>query len=277
MNTGKRSRKAFTLIELLVVIAIIAVLAAMLLPALARAKFKAKVINCASNYHQWAMMQAMYSGEFKDWLPGATMPPTTGGGNPWDVGPDFVPIMGNYGLTARMWFCPARPEEIDAAALWNLPTKASINTLTDLTNYMFRLVGAGGLYVMNHELWVSRQDSTMSVPLPNPAGNIANTDPAIYGWPRKSIDLASQHVPFISDTCFSGYSGFGSTATTTVDGINITGASNFASAKKYSGHVSAGKLNSVNVLFVDGHVDLHNRQQLRCVWLNPDGSYSAFY
>jgi len=63
------TRRAFTLIELLVVIAIIAILAAMLLPVLARAKQKAQGIGCINNLHQLTVAWICYSGDFGEKLP----------------------------------------------------------------------------------------------------------------------------------------------------------------------------------------------------------------
>lgn len=111
MKSVKYGRQGFTLIELLVVIAIIAILAALLLPALTRARAQAIKANCASNLRQLGIGMTIYANDSSDFVLPCRGPVTF---NQRAINPPQADLAKDVGLdptitngVAKVWCCPS--------------------------------------------------------------------------------------------------------------------------------------------------------------------------
>jgi prepilin-type N-terminal cleavage/methylation domain-containing protein/prepilin-type processing-associated H-X9-DG protein len=107
MRFEKKSRHGFTLIELLVVIAIIAILAAMLLPALAKAKERAWTIACNSNLHQISLGMTMYADDARGFYPESGGAIAWGQADPHTHSASWMEQINTYVGTTNVFHCPA--------------------------------------------------------------------------------------------------------------------------------------------------------------------------
>jgi prepilin-type N-terminal cleavage/methylation domain-containing protein/prepilin-type processing-associated H-X9-DG protein len=112
LKTARTPDEAFTLIELLVVIAIIAILAAMLLPSLAKAKEKARAAYCLSNLRQWSIMWFLYTEDHQGSF-------SAGYNTDFNRGEWVLALKTYYGKRPYLMLCPSATMQRKANALPN--------------------------------------------------------------------------------------------------------------------------------------------------------------
>ena len=201
-----------------------------------------------------------------------SFPVSNSGGNPTDVATNFLSIMGGYGMTLPMFFCPVRDADFDGASQWVYwncaPAKRPLTTIVQLNQWFTSTKSAstkpvypagrslnGGYAKLLHDWWVPRPNNGTMFPVPG-----ATTAPAdAFPWPLKTSDKSVSQQPIISDYAEGD------------------GTSDISKVPNNEAHFYNGALHSVNLGFADGHVETHNRASIGWQFSGNGFKQSYFY
>jgi prepilin-type N-terminal cleavage/methylation domain-containing protein/prepilin-type processing-associated H-X9-DG protein len=249
-NRERSSKAGFTLIELLVVIAIIAILAAMLLPALAAAKTRAQAIACLSNTKQFGLAFTMYASDNHDFFPSNTpWWPSTASfdsnmnprGKEWSEPKMGLPVattpallMAPYMPNDLTWVCPTRKRGL-TYVVNGVVTGPFHPSITGFLSYGFNECKVFGAIDGTGMMGNSTKFKASQVL--KPSYTVAISDTSGSNDPSKSTSDGAAWL----DTVWAGTSGPGQPVST---GSIGNGRLQTAYAKHN---------NQVNIVYVDGH------------------------
>ena len=229
-------KKTFTLIELLVVIAIIAILAAMLLPALSKAREKARAIHCTSNLKQLGLSMLMYTQSNPDYYPNRDEIK----GNTWQEFSPFRKMYEESGqLPVTIFTCPT---DVDACRQFR-----AYGTYGDSAGLGINVTGKP--YAWKLQISYGYNNGLM-----NNYSDGIRPGPAMSAWksPSKTIAMADcTYYIFMYDS----WCRFSMPAYTS--NYPATATYNHNPDPTYSRHNGAS-----NICFLDGHVEAINYKQL---------------
>lgn len=190
-------RCAFTLIELLVVVAIIAVLIAILIPSLSRAREQGKAVKCQSNMRMLAVAVTLYAQQNRDWLPQWGF---NHGGGDTNKSRAWLKTMGKeYGENAGLLRCP-----VDRSPTWIKPYNGNLRVTSYATNYFLSAenkndteIGFRSGHPFNSTRWVERPAATVFVAELAEEGDYAVSDHVhpenwAYFFPAERAEAAGQ-------------------------------------------------------------------------------------
>jgi prepilin-type N-terminal cleavage/methylation domain-containing protein/prepilin-type processing-associated H-X9-DG protein len=264
---GLRPRAGFTLVELLVVIGIIAILLALLLPAIQKSRYEARVTACAARLQQFSAAMNAYAVEQRGRLPRFDVfADPAAGPNLWDVSREFYDLFRTrYGLPHEAMYCPLSSDALLDHG-WREPSK-------------------DGFYRIGYALWVPRvHGGAMIPPLPGDPTAVVFTpielnrakaegialekEPAC--GPQRQGDVYANRNPILTDVIFSQFWDADLLACVDASKVAVQNLTND------SQHVYNNRVHSINAAFADGHVVRLRPDEIRPRFLSRGGNWNWY-